>query len=246
MEQVKMANFDQSRWADSKFSQAYRQEADSYIPWRRLFIESAISLQQCYLSQRIQPKVLDLGCGDGLFIEELLKSAPELEAVLVDGSKEMLEAARERLSSQSKIQYIQADFQQLIDGDMFSRDFDFIFSSLAIHHLDFRDKVKLYGFIHDQLKPGGYLVIFDVVLSPSEELERWYLILWSEWLENNPGPTNRERTLPLPQRYKKNKDNQPDTLKSQLEALEKIGFQEVDCYCKYGIFSLFGGKKPAL
>lgn len=246
MEQVKKADFDQSRWADSKFSQAYRAEADSYIPWRRLFMDSAISLHQFFLSQKNRPQVLDLGCGDGLFIEELLKSAPALEVVLVDGSKEMLEAARQRLASHSKIQYIQASFQELLEGNMLSGDFDCIFSSLAIHHLAFRDKVNLYGWIHDQLSPGGYLVNFDVVLSPSEELERWYLILWSEWLGNNSGASNQDRTLPIPQRYKENKDNQPDTLKSQLETLEKIGFQEVDCYCKYGIFSLFGGKKPAL
>ncbi|MBI1810495.1 MAG: hypothetical protein HY035_09030 [Nitrospirae bacterium] len=44
-------------------------------------------------------------------------------------------------------------------------------------------------------------------------------------------------------RYKDNKDNKPDTLGNQLGALKKIGFKEVDCFYKYGIFTMYGGKK---
>jgi tRNA (cmo5U34)-methyltransferase len=47
----------------------------------------------------------------------------------------------------------------------------------------------------------------------------------------------------VPQRYKANSDNVPDTLRVQLEALEKIGFRQVDCYYKFGIYVMFGGQK---
>ncbi len=42
---------------------------------------------------------------------------------------------------------------------------------------------------------------------------------------------------------KVNPDNIPDTLESQLEALKDIGFNNVDCFYKYGIFALFGGSR---
>ena len=29
----------------------------------------------------------------------------------------------------------------------------------------------------------------------------------------------------------------------QINALKEIGFREVDCYYKYGIFAVFGGRK---
>jgi tRNA (cmo5U34)-methyltransferase len=45
------------------------------------------------------------------------------------------------------------------------------------------------------------------------------------------------------ERYKDLKENKPDTLETQLHALKEIGFSEVDCYYKYGIFSVFGGKR---
>lgn len=52
-----------------------------------------------------------------------------------------------------------------------------------------------------------------------------------------------EKLLGIPDQYKGNPDNIPETLGSQLQALEQIGFKEVDCYFKHGIFSLFGGFK---
>ena len=47
----------------------------------------------------------------------------------------------------------------------------------------------------------------------------------------------------LPNQYKNNPDNMPDTLENQLKSLESAGFKNVDCYYKFGIFSIFGGEK---
>ena len=44
-------------------------------------------------------------------------------------------------------------------------------------------------------------------------------------------------------RYKDLGENKPDTLEVQLKALKEIGFSEVDCFYKYGIFTIFGGKR---
>lgn len=44
-------------------------------------------------------------------------------------------------------------------------------------------------------------------------------------------------------RYKDNKDNKPDTLDNQINALKEVGFKEVDCFYKYGVFTMYGGKK---
>jgi tRNA (cmo5U34)-methyltransferase len=38
-------------------------------------------------------------------------------------------------------------------------------------------------------------------------------------------------------------ENKPDTLNDQLNALRAAGFKDVDCYYKYGIFSMFGGRR---
>lgn len=48
----------------------------------------------------------------------------------------------------------------------------------------------------------------------------------------------------IPEKYKESPDDFPDTLDTHLEILKKSGFTDVDCFFKYGIFSLFGGFKP--
>jgi len=238
-----MSKFEKSRWAESDFSKNYRDDANIYLPYRSQFIEIAESIYEHFISQNLEAKVLDLGCGDGLFIQELLKSFTPAEVVLVDGSLEMLEAAKARLGNHPNINFTHADFQDLLTNDPLTGTFDFIFSSLAIHHLHSAEKKNLYEYIHRHLSPLGYFVNYDVVLPPSDNLEKWYLSLWRQWINEYPDKKRREELLGIPGQYRGNPDNIPDTLESQLEVLNVVGFKNVDCYFKYGIFSLFGGSK---
>lgn len=238
-----MSKFEKSKWADHEFSQNYRDDASIYLPLRSQFIEITKSFYDHFISQKDTAKVLDLGCGDGLFIQELLKSFTPAKVTLVDGSNEMLEAAKERLGSQGNLNFTQASFQKLLNSDPLNENFDFIYSSLAIHHLTFDEKKKIYTYIHNHLSSSGYFVHYDVVVPPSGKLENWYFTLWRQWIKNHAAQEKREELLGIPDQYKENPDNTPDTLKTQLEALEKIGFKNVDCYFKFGIFSLFGGSK---
>lgn len=240
---IEMSKFEKTRWAVNEFSQDYRDDANIYLPFRSQFFEITKSFYEHFISQNIKAKILDLGCGDGLFIQELLKSFAPAMVTLVDGSIEMLEAAKKRLGNQANLHFMQASFQELFANDTLTEHFDFIYSSLAIHHLPFDEKKKLYTLIHKHLSPGGHFVHYDVVVSSVEQLEKWYLSLWRQWILQHPAEERREELLGIPNQYKSNRDNIPDTLDSQLEALEQIGFRNVDCYFKYGIFSLFGGSK---
>ena len=190
-------------------------------------------------------KILDLGCGDGIITHELLQVDGSIEATLVDGSGDMLKNARERLKGFHNSDFIKASFQDILDKKVTLREFDFVVSSLAIHHLSLEEKRTLLRAIYDHLNVDGYFLNIDVILAPTETLEQWYLSLWRDWI------TERKTMLAIAgndkddviQRYKDNKDNRPDTLDEQLSALTSIGFRDVDCYYKYGIFAMFGGKK---
>jgi tRNA (cmo5U34)-methyltransferase len=88
-------------------------------------------------------------------------------------------------------------------------------------------------------------VNIDCVLAPSETLEQLYLSIWKEWIDEKKKSLgiNGNYFDDIIRRYKDNKDNKPDTLEDQLNALKATGFKEVDCYYKYGIFAMFGGRK---
>ncbi len=241
-----MPDFDTSLWADSSFSEKYRDEADAYLPLRHLFIETTKSLYVDVNADNSAVKVLDLGCGDGLIAAELCDSFSPALVTLVDGSAEMLGAARKRLRNCVKTGFVQSSFQDLIEGVVEvspGEKYDFIFSSLAIHHLSFGEKQELFLWIYNRLSDNGTFIHYDVVASPSDNIEKWYLQLWKQWIKKHPETETGSKLLDIPEQYKANPDNRPDTLKVQMDTMEKIGFKDVDCYLKWGIFALFGGRK---
>ena len=238
-----MPDFDNSRWLDSRFAQEYREQADGYVPERRSLIEIAQSLYRHWVKGSQPCRMLDLGCGDGLMVQELLKVDDSIDATLVDGSQEMLKAAGDRLARFEKKHLVNASFQNLLTQDPLQNTFSFVLSSLAIHHLAMAEKMALFEYVYRHLDPGGFFLNIDVVLSPTNDLEKWYLILWQEWIDTHVANSQKASLLPVPQKYRDNSDNVPDPLLPQLQALERIGFKNVDCYYKRGVFAMFGGGK---
>ena len=239
-----MKHFSRSRWADPEFSKEYRDNADIFIVERRRLFEIMKSFYRHFLSDK-KNYVLDLGCGDGIITCNLLEVENSITATLIDPSADMLDKARERLQGFSNVNYNQASFQDLVKGNIICRKFNFIVSSMAIHHLTAEEKKKLFEFIHSCLNPGGYFMNIDVVLAPADCLEDWYMQLWKEWMDEKKSALDMEQGLfsDIPARYRENNDNQPDTLDVQLNALRNTGFKEVDCFYKYGIFAVYGGMK---
>jgi tRNA (cmo5U34)-methyltransferase len=240
-----MTEFDKSQWAKAEFAQGYREEADVYIVERRRLLEILKSFCRCFINNKQGINVLDLGCGDGIITHELLKVNDSLSVTLVDGSEDMLHKARERLKGYKNTRFMKTSFQEMIDKNILKQNFDFIVSSLAIHHLTLDEKRALFGNIYSHLNSEGYFLNIDVTLAPTETLEHWYLSLWKEWIVKRKTVLGIEGTHyeEIVQRYKDNTDNRPDTLNEQLDALKSLGFKDVDCYYKYGIFTMYGGKK---
>jgi tRNA (cmo5U34)-methyltransferase len=238
-----MSNFGNSRWSDNRFAQEYRDQADDYLPERYRMVEVVQSFYRHLVKGSRPCRLLDLGCGDGLMVQKLLEVDDTMNATLVDGSPEMLKAAGSRLAHFEGKHLVHASFQALLAQDPLPTAFDFVLSSLAIHHLSMAEKKALFEYVYRHLDPGGFFLCIDVVLSPTDDLEKWYLMLWREWIDTHADNSQKASLLSIPQKYKDNPDNVPDPLLLQLKALEKLGFKNVDCYYKYGIFAMFGGCK---
>ncbi len=240
-----MTDFRQTNWAKAEFGQQYRDNADIYIVERKRMFGILKSFYTHFISGKAQTHILDLGCGDGIVSRELLKIDDSISAILIDGSGDMLNKAKERLRDFKNADFIKASFQEIISGDIIKGEFDFIFSSLAIHHLVMNEKIHLFEKIYSLLNMNGYFLNIDVVLSPAETLEQWYLELWKDWIDQRKAflGIHGDYYNDIIRRYKDNRDNKPDTLDNQLNALKEIGFKDVDCFYKYGIFTIYGGRK---
>lgn len=240
-----MTEFNKSQWAKPEFTQEYRDSADVYIVERRRLLEILKSFYKHFIGNKPNSNILDLGCGDGIVIYELLKIDNSIEATLIDGSEDMLNKAKDRLKDFGNLHFIRASFQEILNKDTVPQSYDLIVSSLAIHHLTMEEKTALFRTIYSHLNVDGCFLNIDVVLAPSDALEKWYLLLWKQWIDERKSFLGIEDSQfdDIAGRYKDNTDNKPDTLDMQLTALQTIGFKDVDCFYKYGIFTMYGGKK---
>jgi hypothetical protein len=90
-----------------------------------------------------------------------------------------------------------------------------------------KEKKALFKTIYSHLNVRGYFLNIDVILAPSDALEQWYLSLWREWISERKITMGIEGNAydDIIQRYKDNRDNKPDTLDEQINALKSTWFQ---------------------
>ena len=247
-----MSKFEKSEWSEREHAKEFMENADIYILERKRLFTILRSFYRYFLGRDASKKpvnVMDLGCGNGALTMELLKEDNTINSTLIDGSLEMLENAMENLSDYHNMNFIHKTFQELLENgskgnDILSGGFDFIVSSLAIHHLHTEEKKSLLQYLYNHLESGGFFLNIETVKAPTDVLESWYRVLWSEWIRENQIKLDTKKSFEyLPEQYKDNPDNNPDKLRIQLDMLESVGFSQVDCYYKYGIFSIYGGKK---
>ncbi|MGN6601350.1 MAG: class I SAM-dependent methyltransferase [Ginsengibacter sp.] len=110
---------------------------------------------------------LELGCGTGYFSSVILDSIPIARGVLIDGSAEMIDMARQKLGSEAPVQYIQCLLQD-VDWTAIPRS-EFVFSALTIHHLSEAEKRVLYAKIYQNINDGGRFIYFDQFKTGSED-----------------------------------------------------------------------------
>jgi trans-aconitate 2-methyltransferase len=111
--------------------------------------------------------VLDAGCGTGRVTAELAKRLPNGKVIAVDASPSMVERAREALGPDADV--FVADLAELeLDEAV-----DAILSTAVFHWI--LDHDRLFGRLHEALKPGGRLV---AQCGGSGNVERFHEGLW--------------------------------------------------------------------
>ena len=96
--------------------------------------------------------VIDAGCGSGRVTQDLLGRLPRGEVIALDGSQEMLAAARERLGDDARVTYRHAD----VANFEVAEPVDAVLSTATFHWVADRD--ALFRTLHRALRPGGQLV----------------------------------------------------------------------------------------
>lgn len=205
-------------------------------------IDAKISLELITeASSRIVPdakNLLDVGCGGGNYSLMMLSKIPNLNCTLVDLSKSMLNKAFERVSQQTseKVEALQGDIREI---ELAENYFDIILAGAVLHHLrDDVDWETTFEKLFKLLKPGGCLMISDLITQDTELLNDYTWERYGNYLEQVGGKEYRQHVLEYVA-----KEDSPRSMNYQLDLMKKVGFSKVEILHKNMCFGAFGGIK---
>lgn len=205
-------------------------------------IDAKISLELITeAAKRIVPhavNLLDVGAGAGNYTLMMLSKLPGLHCTMVDLSRPMLDRAIERVSQQTdgEVTILQGDIREVA---LEENHFDIILAGAVLHHLrDDDDWLQVFNKLYKLLKPGGCLMISDLVAQDTTSLNTYIEEKYGEFLEKMGGKeyrTNVEAYIA--------KEDSPRSITYQLELMKQVGFDQVEILHKNLCFGAFGGIK---
>lgn len=178
--------------------------------------------------------LLDVGCGAGNYSLKILKGIPNLNISLLDVSMPMLQKANERVSVATKgaVKIIQADIREF---ESKPNSFDIIVAGAVLHHLREEDEwEKVFGNFLTMLKPGGVLLISDLVVQTIRPLNSIMWEMYGEYLQGLNGESYKQEVFD----YIAMEDS-PRSYEFQYEKLRRVGFDYVELLHKNMCFATF-------
>lgn len=203
-------------------------------------IDAALTLELITeAARRIVPQaaqLLDLGCGAGNYTLKMLDKLPGLDCTLLDLSRSMLDRALERVtgSTAGSVRVVQGDLRE---ADLPENHFDIILAGAVLHHLrDDQDWETSFAKLFRLLKPGGCLMISDLVIQDTAVMTAYTWERYGDYLESVAGSEYRQKVLDYVAR-----EDSPRSVSYQLELMKRVGFSQVEVLHKNMCFAAFGG-----
>lgn len=222
---------DEIRRRFGEISEKYDQEREHLIPCFQDFYHISLPLIQRHHQAE---SLLDIGAGTGLFSYFVYQVNPKLKYTLLDISPEMLAVAKRRFTGLNHFTYVEMDYRERsLPGK-----YDIIISSLSIHHLTDEDKSMLYERIFKALKPKGLFINADQVKGRTPAIDNFYKEQWRRSVIES--GLNQEA---IRDAFKRTALDKLAPLSWQLNELQRIGFNEVDCIYRYHNFVVMIGRK---
>lgn len=179
-------------------------------------------------------EMLDIGCGAGNQTLNLLRIFPNANCTLLDISPSMLKRAEERVgtAAKGKVTVIENDLRK---AELPENSFELIVAAAVLHHMrDDADWTLAFSKIHSLLKPGGILLVSDLIRHDDPRIEVLFKVRQEKFLRESLGDAEAERILQSIQ-----ESDTPSSVEYQFALLRKTGFRKVGIlhknlvYCAY-------------
>lgn len=139
------AEFDQ-------YSRTYQEDLASLVGDIDYFSDYKAKHAAEFVDPATRPKILDYGCGIGLVAGSFRRFYPQSIMHGFDPSPESLNEMASSLKDTMKVTH----HSELLDSD-----YDLIVISNVLHHVVPGERATVFGTIHQRLKPGGHLLVFE-------------------------------------------------------------------------------------
>ena len=163
-------------------------------------------------------RVLDLGCGTGLELEEYFLLNPDAAVTGIDLSQAMLNALKAKFPDKD-LTLIRASY---FDVPLGNGLYDAAVSVESLHHFPAEMKAQLYEKLHSALTETGVFVLTDY-FAESEELEKEYF--------QNLAALKKEQGLSDGVFYHY---DTPLTVDHEMQVLRQAGFSDVQVLKEWG------------
>jgi trans-aconitate methyltransferase len=234
-------------WRDRAVATRFATERAAIVPESRAQID--VLLHVLRHRTRAVERVVDLGCGDAVLLDAVLRAFPHARGMALDYSETMRELAGKRLAPLRRraqvapVDLRDAGWTATLDGPV-----DVVVSGFAIHHLPDRRKRALYAEIFERLALGGTFLDLEHVASATpgvgalhdEAMVRFQAAARTAAGERVALDAVRATYHARPDKA----DNILAPVDVQCAWLREIGFVDVDVFWKWFELALFGGQKP--
>ncbi len=241
-----MMTDDLERWQEED-SERFIERGDIITPSRAEQLSMLTGLIPAEPEQEFQ--AVDLACGAGSLSGAVLARFPQSRVLALDGSATMLTEARRQLGAfGDRVECREFDLfdDAWLDG-LPAPPLCFL-SSLAIHHLDGDQKKRLFGRLYDRLRPGGALLVIDLVEPVNQHAwtaygDAWDAAVWEQSIAAT-GDLGAYQSFAAGWNHFRTPDvefDKPSGLFEQLQWLQEIGFRQVDCFWLRAGHAVYGG-----
>lgn len=164
----------------------------NYAEMTAPLLDDSITWVKQHLAGQTVHQLADLGSGPGVTTTTLALRFPAAKVTAVDGSRELLEQAKERASTlglTDRVHTVKAD----LDGETLPAlgTLDLAWAGMLLHHLHHPE--RLLAHIHDRLTSAGHIVIAEFGLprpvsdadgrEPDKAAPGHHVIDWGNHLE---------------------------------------------------------------
>ena len=191
-------------------------------------------------------RLLELGCGSGLFTTMLTATGHFGSIHATDGAEAMLKIARPQSASvPTPVVFETLDFTRRDWASQYPpASFDTVTSSMALHHAE--DKQELFRQVYEVLAPGGAFVFADHMAGSSALTDR---LIDRERARVKLGKAesstaDMEAFIQNDRRSQERQGNRCESAAGYLGYLEAAGFVSVDCLWRSYWLAVFVAQKP--